>query len=52
MAGSPMVIVWSNEDNTITLSQREASGHSPPTVVAEPARVAWLSKDLSVVCDI
>lgn len=47
MSGSPMVILWSNSDGTITLSQRQASGHNMPTVVSNPARVATLEDSLS-----
>jgi len=50
MIGTPMVIMWSNEGGNITLSQRQASGHIEPTVVAEPKRVASLAQDLSAVC--
>ncbi|KDQ58563.1 hypothetical protein JAAARDRAFT_34380 [Jaapia argillacea MUCL 33604] len=48
MSGSPMVILWSNSDGSITLSQRESKGHSMPTVVASPPRMATLSTDLSI----
>ncbi|KAJ7633474.1 hypothetical protein DFH06DRAFT_1101254 [Mycena polygramma] len=47
MAGSPMVIMWSNSDNTITLSQRQASSEVQPTLVSSPPRVATLSDTLS-----
>ncbi|KAL0563783.1 hypothetical protein V5O48_018280 [Marasmius crinis-equi] len=47
MAGSPMVIFWSNSDGSITMSQREASGHVMPTVVSNPTRVASLVNGLS-----
>ncbi|KAJ6507415.1 hypothetical protein C8R47DRAFT_1101225 [Mycena vitilis] len=47
MAGSPMVIMWSNSDNTITLSQRQASSEVQPTLVSSPARVATLLDTLS-----
>jgi hypothetical protein len=49
MANSPMVIMWSNSDSTITLSQRMASAEVMPTVVANPPRVANLSTSLSSV---
>jgi len=49
MANSPMVIMWSNSDDSITLSQRMASSEVMPTVVADPPRVANLSTSLSSV---
>ncbi|KIM75769.1 hypothetical protein PILCRDRAFT_663916 [Piloderma croceum F 1598] len=47
MANSPMVIMWPNSDDSITLSQRMASAEVMPTVVADPPRVANLSTSLS-----
>jgi len=47
MANSPMVIMWSNPDDSITLSQRMASSEVMPTVVADPPRVANLSTSLT-----
>nr|GAT47659.1 CBD9-like protein [Mycena chlorophos] len=47
MANSPMVIMWSNSDGSITLSQRKAPGESMPTVDSSPPRVATLSTALS-----
>ncbi|KAJ3563308.1 hypothetical protein NP233_g9019 [Leucocoprinus birnbaumii] len=47
MTNSPMVIMWSNSDGSITLSQREASAHVMPTVVNNPPRVATLEQSLS-----
>lgn len=47
MSNSPMVIMWSNSDGTITVSQREASGHSTPQVVSNPDRVATLAESAS-----
>ncbi|KAK0462503.1 uncharacterized protein EV420DRAFT_1192002 [Desarmillaria tabescens] len=47
MSGSPMVIMWSNSDGTITVSQRQASGHSEPQVVSNPPRVATLAESAS-----
>jgi hypothetical protein len=44
-----MVIMWANDDGTFTLSQREASGHFEPSVVANPPRVATAARDLSSV---
>ena len=42
MANSPMVIMWSNSDGSITLSQRQAPSEVMPTVVSNPSRVASL----------
>lgn len=50
MSGSPMVIMWSNSDGNITLSQRSAGGEYQPVVDNSPPRVATLSADLSSVC--
>ncbi len=49
MSNSPMIIMWSNSDGTITVSQREASGHSTPQVVSNPDRVATLAESASTV---
>ncbi|KAJ7587081.1 hypothetical protein C8J56DRAFT_91195 [Mycena floridula] len=48
MTGSSMVIMWSNSDGSITLSQRKATGESEPPVDANPSTVATLATDLSV----
>ncbi|KAK0213312.1 hypothetical protein DFS33DRAFT_114801 [Desarmillaria ectypa] len=47
MSNSPMVIMCSNSDGTITLSQRASSGHSTPQVVSNPGRVATLAQSAS-----
>ncbi|KAF5337670.1 hypothetical protein D9758_013029 [Tetrapyrgos nigripes] len=47
MTGSPMVIMWSNSDGSITLSQRQAPGEIEPTVVSNPPRVATLLESAS-----
>lgn len=47
MAGTEMVILWSNSDGTITISQRTATGESQPLLTNNPSRVASLSQDLS-----
>lgn len=47
MANSPMVIMWTNSDGSITLSQRSASGEVMPTVVSSPPRVATQQPSLS-----
>jgi len=49
MVNTPMVIMWSNSDGTITLSQRQAQREVMPTVVANPPRVATLNAALSNV---
>ncbi|QRW16278.1 cytochrome b561 domain-containing protein [Rhizoctonia solani] len=43
MVGSPMVIMWANEDGTLVLSQREATAHAQPQVVSTPPRVAAIA---------
>ena len=47
MVNSPMVIMWANQDGSVVLSQRQATAHAQPQVVANPARVAQLRSDLS-----
>lgn len=42
MAHSHMVLVWPNDDGTVTLSQRYAIGHHEPGLVANPPRVATI----------
>lgn len=49
MTGTPMVIMWINQDGHITLSQRSASDYIMPTVDSNPPRVAQTSLPLSVV---
>lgn len=51
MSGSTMVVVWSNSDGTITLSQRTATGHDLPSVDSSPARVATVEASSSDVRD-
>ncbi|KAI0340637.1 hypothetical protein BDW22DRAFT_390587 [Trametopsis cervina] len=43
MAGSPLVIMWPNEDGTVYLSQRKAVGHVPPVLDSDPPRIASVS---------
>jgi hypothetical protein len=45
MAGSPMVILWPNDDMSITLSQRMAPTEVMPTLDQNPPRVATLSEE-------
>lgn len=40
MANTPMVIMWKNDDGTVTISQRQASSQVMPTVVPNPPRTA------------
>ncbi|EUC66512.1 nucleoside diphosphate kinase [Rhizoctonia solani AG-3 Rhs1AP] len=47
MVGSPMVIMWANDDGSLVLSQREATAHAQPQVVSSPPRVATVRSDLS-----
>lgn len=47
MVGSPMMIMWPNSDGTITLSQRQATAHAEPQVVASPPRVATVQTAFS-----
>ncbi|KAK0213310.1 hypothetical protein DFS33DRAFT_1377795 [Desarmillaria ectypa] len=42
MDNTQMVIMWSNSDGTITLSQRRGNGHDTPRVDSKPDRVAAL----------
>ena len=51
MAGSPMVILWPNDDMSITLSQRMAPMEVMPTLDPNPPRVATLDMDASDVYD-
>ncbi|KAH9926649.1 uncharacterized protein BXZ73DRAFT_102905 [Epithele typhae] len=47
MANTPMVIMWSNSDGSVTLSQRKAPSEVMPTVDSSPPRAA--SVDMSAV---
>ncbi|OCB92085.1 CBD9-like protein [Sanghuangporus baumii] len=47
MANSPMVIMWTNSDGSVTLSQRIASGHVEPSVDSSPSRVATLLSNIT-----
>lgn len=49
MKDASMVLMWSNSDGSITLSQRSAEGHSEPTVDTNPQMVATLAEDVSAV---
>ncbi|RDB16770.1 hypothetical protein Hypma_002605 [Hypsizygus marmoreus] len=42
MGNTPMVIIWTNSDGTVTLSQRTANGHTMPTLDSNPPRAASL----------
>ncbi|CAK5265808.1 unnamed protein product [Mycena citricolor] len=47
MANAKMVIMWSNSDGSVTLSQRTAPGEQMPTLDASPPFLATLSESLS-----
>ncbi|KAF7315967.1 CBD9-like protein [Mycena indigotica] len=47
MSNTPMVIMWSNSDGSITISQRKAPSEVMPTVDSNPPRLATLSTSLS-----
>ncbi|KAG8688197.1 hypothetical protein FRC11_005888 [Ceratobasidium sp. 423] len=47
MIGSPMVIMWANDNGSLVLSQRQATAHAEPQVVSSPPRVATVRSDLS-----
>ncbi|KAF7293947.1 CBD9-like protein [Mycena kentingensis (nom. inval.)] len=47
MSNTPMVIMWSNPDGSITMSQRRARGEVMPTVDSAPPRVATVQTSLS-----
>ncbi|KZT57738.1 CBD9-like protein [Calocera cornea HHB12733] len=49
MPGSPLVVLWPNDDGTVTLSQRMASEYVMPTVQANPPRVATLNQQLTTL---
>ena len=49
MSGSPMVIMWSNSDGNVTLSQRTAPYEIEPTLDSNPPRIATLSESLTSV---
>ncbi|RXW24173.1 hypothetical protein EST38_g1673 [Candolleomyces aberdarensis] len=40
MVHSPMVIMWKNDDGSMTLSQRITRFYTEPTVVPDPSRIA------------
>lgn len=52
MEGSPMIIMWSNADSSITLSQRKATQHLQPTVDHLPDRLAIVEPSSSLVKEI
>ncbi|KAI5117855.1 hypothetical protein M0805_007698 [Coniferiporia weirii] len=49
MPDTPMVIMWTNSDGSITLSQRQAPQEVMPTVVANPPRIATAAPSLTSV---
>ncbi|KAF5317104.1 hypothetical protein D9611_003773 [Ephemerocybe angulata] len=48
MVNTPMVIMWANQDGTVTLSQRQARDEVEPSVVASPPRTASALQSASV----
>ncbi|KAF8921488.1 hypothetical protein CPB85DRAFT_1428468 [Mucidula mucida] len=40
MAGSHMIILWKNDDGTVTVSQRYATGHTEPFIDHSPPQLA------------
>jgi hypothetical protein len=46
MKHSHMVILWENEDGSVTLSQRYAAGHRLPEVVDSPPRIATAAEPI------
>ena len=51
MAHTAMVIMWPNDDGSITLSQRTAPREVMPTVVKNPPRIADVSAAGTYVSD-
>ena len=47
MSNTPMVIMWENSDNTVTLSQRMAPTEEEPTVQSNPPRIATFDQAAS-----
>ncbi|KAJ3767487.1 hypothetical protein FB446DRAFT_327410 [Lentinula raphanica] len=42
MAGTDMVVMWRNEDDSLTISHRHGYDHTEPQVVEDPPRTAFL----------
>ncbi|KAI0693718.1 hypothetical protein BC835DRAFT_1352482 [Cytidiella melzeri] len=51
MAGTPLVIMWSNEDGSVYLSQRMANGQVPPQLDPNPPRIASISASVNLSSD-
>ncbi|KIK59658.1 hypothetical protein GYMLUDRAFT_244883 [Collybiopsis luxurians FD-317 M1] len=51
MAGSDMVVMWRNEDGSLTISQRHAKDHTEPEVDDSPLRTAFLPPQQATVWD-
>ncbi|KIO22243.1 hypothetical protein M407DRAFT_119755 [Tulasnella calospora MUT 4182] len=49
MSNAPMIITWPNSDGTITISQRESTDHSMPTVIANPSDTATLVAENTIL---
>lgn len=48
MPNTPMVVMWSNPDGTLILSQRMSGDYNMPTVDPNPPRIATISNLSSV----
>ncbi|KAI0085480.1 hypothetical protein BDY19DRAFT_449511 [Irpex rosettiformis] len=51
MDEAPLVVLWPNEDGSVTLSQRVADGHVPPQLDPDPPRVATISAHVDLSSD-
>lgn len=49
MSNSAIIITWPNADGTVTISQRAATGHVMPTVVANPTDIAALVAENTIL---
>lgn len=50
MKNTPMAIMWSNQDGSITLSPRETNDYVMPELDPTPRRSVYLSSESSAVC--
>ncbi|KIP06003.1 hypothetical protein PHLGIDRAFT_478785 [Phlebiopsis gigantea 11061_1 CR5-6] len=51
MNNTPVVVMWPNEDGSVTLSQRLATGHVEPHPDPSPSRVATVSNHMDITSD-
>ena len=49
MNNTPVVVMWPNEDGSVTLSQRLATGHVEPHPDPSPSRIATVSNHMDIV---